>query len=60
MPKNFSTLLFSDVKTLKLQDMTQFTEVYVDNAISMSKNQKLINYWGYGATMAEDFFKIYV
>ena len=44
MPKNFSTLLYSDVKTLKLQDMTQFTEVYVDNAISMSKNQKLINY----------------
>ena len=36
--------------------MTQFTEIYAGNAISMSKNQKLINYWGYGAAMAENAF----
>ena len=56
MPKNFRTLLASDAKTLKLQDMTRFTEIYAGSAFSISKNQKLINYWGYGATMTENVF----
>ena len=46
MPKHFSTLLVSEAKTLKLQDMTQFTEIYA-NYFKKLKTTKLLRLWSH-------------